>query len=247
MQNTSINSQTVFNFQDIYTLRTIADANGEYWFVASDICKGLEIADAAQAVRQIQKQLDDANIPDTFSKRISLKVDNQHREMTCVNEAGVNLLVMQSRKKEAMPYKWWIASEVLPSIRKTGRYEHPYTVQPTDTLTIEQGDTLRDMLKDTVAKLPKEKQATFMIKGWAKLRSHFKVGYRQIPQSEYPEALSIVSRHVVEALEGELLPPVEEVPAHIASLTFDLRHSADYLVKVEQGNIRHCRLIYAPQ
>lgn len=50
-----------------------------------------------------------------------------------------------------------------------------------------------------------------MIGGWSKLKSHFGVSYRQIPQAEYAEALSIVSRHAVEALEGELLPR-EETP-----------------------------------
>ena len=37
-----------------------------------------------------------------------------------------------------------------------------------------------------------------MIKGWSKLKAHFGVPYRQIPASEFTEALSIIARHVSE-------------------------------------------------
>lgn len=37
-----------------------------------------------------------------------------------------------------------------------------------------------------------------MVKGWSKLKAHFGVPYRQIPASEFTEAISIVARHVAE-------------------------------------------------
>lgn len=73
-----------------------------------------------------------------------------------------------------------------------------YTVNPDDVLTGDQAETLRLMLKTKADLLPKSQQGSFMMKGWSKLKSHFKVGYRQIPQSEYTEAMSIVTRHVAE-------------------------------------------------
>ncbi|GAB2750264.1 hypothetical protein GCM10027019_31240 [Melaminivora jejuensis] len=33
---------------------------------------------------------------------------------------------------------------------------------------------------------------------WSKLKSHFRVGYRQIPRHELAEAVSIVTRQAVE-------------------------------------------------
>ena len=111
----------VFQFDNETPVR-VTYINNEPWFVASDLCKGLDILDAAQAVRQIQKQLDDAKITGTFSKRVPVDTNGGKQVMVCVNDAGLNLLLMQSRKKEAMPFKWWIASEVLPTIRKTGSY-----------------------------------------------------------------------------------------------------------------------------
>lgn len=73
-----------------------------------------------------------------------------------------------------------------------------------DLLTKEQADVLRDMLTGAVKRLPKEAQAKAMIQGWAKLKSHFGVSYRQIPQGEFVEAVSLVARHVT---EWEVLPP----------------------------------------
>jgi hypothetical protein len=78
-----------------------------------------------------------------------------------------------------------------------------YSVGASDTLTAEQADTLRRMLTDAVKRLPKDRQAAAMIKGWSKLKAHFKTDYRRIPQAEFPEAVSIVARHIAE--QGELL------------------------------------------
>ena len=74
----------------------------------------------------------------------------------------------------------------------------PYSVQPGQTLSAEQADTLRDMLTTHVKRLPHAKQAGAMVKGWSKLKAHFGVPYRQIPASEFTEAISIVARHVAE-------------------------------------------------
>lgn len=74
----------------------------------------------------------------------------------------------------------------------------PYTVQPGDKLTEAQQQTLRTLLESNVKRLPHAKQAGAMVKGWSKLKAHFGVPYRQIPASEFTEAISIVARHVAE-------------------------------------------------
>ena len=57
-----------------------------------------------------------------------------------------------------------------------------------DVLTIEQADLLRNAMTAHCARIPKAQQGAFMVKGWSKLKSHFKVGYRQIPQEQLTEA-----------------------------------------------------------
>ncbi len=42
-----------------------------------------------------------------------------------VNEPGLYSLILRSRKPEAEPFRRWVTHEVLPEIRKTGRYAVP--------------------------------------------------------------------------------------------------------------------------
>jgi prophage antirepressor-like protein len=42
--------------------------------------------------------------------------------MLCVNEYGLNELIFASHKEEVVKFRWWVASEVLPAIRKHGMY-----------------------------------------------------------------------------------------------------------------------------
>lgn len=75
----------------------------------------------------------------------------------------------------------------------------PYAVLPGQTLSAEQAQTLRDMLTTAVKRLPHDKQAGAMVKGWSKLKAHFGTDYRHIPAGEFAEALSIIARHVAES------------------------------------------------
>lgn len=83
-----------------------------------------------------------------------------------------------------------------------------YSVNPGDSLTKEQADILRNLLTDAAKRLPKEKQGAVITKGWSKLKAHFKCSYREIPQGEFTEAVSIIARHVA---EGEYLPAGEPI------------------------------------
>lgn len=49
--------------------------------------------------------------------------------MATVNESGLYTLVLSSRKPEARQFKRWITHDVIPSIRKTGFYATPTTVE----------------------------------------------------------------------------------------------------------------------
>lgn len=43
--------------------------------------------------------------------------------MTVINESGLYSVILRSDKPEAKAFKRWVTNEVLPSIRRTGRYE----------------------------------------------------------------------------------------------------------------------------
>jgi hypothetical protein len=101
-----------------------------------------------------------------------------------------------------------------------------FSVNPSDVLTGDQQETLRLMVKTLVERLPREKQGPATIRMWSKLKAHFKVAYRQIPQAEFSEAVSIVTRT---ASEWEV---VDDVPSWRLA-PGDIREGA-YLLKVER-------------
>lgn len=93
----------------------------EPWFVATDVCEALTIANSRDAVAKLDEdERADVGITDTSSNGIT-----QGRNVTIINESGLYSLILTSRKPEAKKFKKWVTSEVLPAIRKTGRYEAP--------------------------------------------------------------------------------------------------------------------------
>jgi hypothetical protein len=105
---------SILNYQGS-PLQTIA-IEGEIWWVASDVCKVLEHSDVSKAVSRLDE--DEKLVRTVF-------VSGQHRNVLCVNESGLYHLIFTSRKKEAQAFRKWVTSEVLPSIRKTGKYVVP--------------------------------------------------------------------------------------------------------------------------
>lgn len=211
-----VSSQPVFNF-GAHSVRVVV-REGEPWFVASDVCAALDYKNTSKAVAD---HLDD-------DERSNEQLDRSRMgsKSVIINESGLYALVLRSRKPEARKFAKWVTSEVLPAIRKTGVYVgKPFTVNPGDVLTAEEQNTLRLMLKSAVERLPKEKQAGAMVKGWSKLKAHFGVPYREIPRQEFSEAVSIIARHTA---EWEL---VEEEPA--GSLNETVSH---WVRQIESGN-----------
>lgn len=86
------------------------------WFVAKDVCDALQLTEVSNTLNRLD---DDEKLMRT------LFVSGQGRQMWLVNESGLYNLIFQSRKPEAKAFRKWVTSEVLPSIRKTGRYEMP--------------------------------------------------------------------------------------------------------------------------
>lgn len=189
-----------FNFGD-HPVRVVV-REGEAWFVASDVCAALDYKNTSDA---IATHLDDDErmtiaAGDTQSNDSSQSLESKRarggaRNLVIVNESGLYALVLRSRKPEARKFAKWVTSEVLPQIRKTGVYlPKEFAVNPGDVLTKDQQDILRHLVKSTVDRLPKPKQGAAAVKMWSKLKAHFGVAYREIPQQEFTEAVSLLTR-----------------------------------------------------
>ena len=90
---------------------------GEPWFIAKDVCQTLGLT-----VKNSVRYLDEDEKAKASIKHLS---SNEYRNVTVINESGLYSLILRSRKPEAKAFKKWVTSELLPAIRKTGKYEIP--------------------------------------------------------------------------------------------------------------------------
>lgn len=107
-----MNEMQIFEREEFGQIRTIT-RDGEPWFVATDVCRALEVGNSRQAVSRLDDDEKGVISTDTLGGR---------QEVGIINEPGLYTLVLGSRKPEAKAFKRWITHEVLPSIRKTGAY-----------------------------------------------------------------------------------------------------------------------------
>lgn len=103
--------EKVFDYGDT-KIRTVVK-NNEVWFVVKDVCEVLGIKRVDSATRKLNESQKDTH-------RVSTPGGKQ--SMSIVNEPGLYKLVFRSDKKEAERFTDWVASEVLPTIRKHGAY-----------------------------------------------------------------------------------------------------------------------------
>ncbi len=119
-QTLNSNDTTIMPFQfQSNEVRVVTDDHGEPWFVAFDICSALGITDVSDAVRRI---------PEAHRDQTPIRSGHQRRNMLTVDEPGLYRLILRSDKPAAEPFMEWVTANVLPSIRKTGRYDHNRTV-----------------------------------------------------------------------------------------------------------------------
>ena len=96
----------------------VIEQDGEPWFVAKDVCGILELT------TEITRRLDE---DEKGLKKIQTLRGMQ--DMTVISESGLYALIMRSNKSEAKQFRKWVTGTVLPSIRKTGMYATPKTVE----------------------------------------------------------------------------------------------------------------------
>lgn len=116
-------SLTIFKFQKL-EVRTVMIKN-EPWFVAKDVCEALGIINHRDAVERLEEDEKGVATTDSLSLPVgSTDTNGPLREVLIVNEAGLYRLIFTSRKEEAEKFKRWVFHDVLPTIRKTGEYNH---------------------------------------------------------------------------------------------------------------------------
>lgn len=113
------NNLQTFDF-DENPVRVI-EKDGTPWFVAADVARVLDIKNSRDAISVLDDDEKGVALTDTLGGR---------QEMNIISESGLYILILRCRdaiKRGTVPYRFrkWVTGEVLPAIRKTGRYELP--------------------------------------------------------------------------------------------------------------------------
>ena len=90
------------------------EIDGETWWVLVDVCKVLALSNSRIVASRLDK--------DEVSQTYVVDARGCKQRAYVVNESGLYSVLLRSDKPEAKPFKRWVTHEVLPSIRKTGKY-----------------------------------------------------------------------------------------------------------------------------
>ena len=105
---------TIFKFENT-PVQTIVE-NNEIFFRAAQLAELLQYKNPHKAIK-------DHVDPDDLTKREIVNTINKRAQVLFVNESGMYSLVLSSKLEQAKKVKRWVTSEVLPAIRKTGKYQ----------------------------------------------------------------------------------------------------------------------------
>lgn len=97
----------------------------EPYFNAQDTCNMLGLSNTSRSISNLSK--DDirlSNVIDTLGR---------NTKVYFISEQGLYDLIFKSKKKEAREFQKWVTHEVIPSIRKTGKYSIPDEIKKLST------------------------------------------------------------------------------------------------------------------
>lgn len=178
---------SVFSFENS-ELRTSGTPESPL-FVATDLATILGYSNARKAIYT------HVDPEDLIKSEIETKGGRQ--TVNCVNESDLYALIFGSKLESAKRFKRWVTSEVLPAIRKTGRYEAP------TTLTTEELYEIRKAVKARAKNSSIHYQTIYNA-----LYDYFKIAsYKDLTKGQLQAALTFI--HTCE-LKPQLTQP--EIP-----------------------------------
>lgn len=111
-----MNELKVFNFEKSEVRTQII--NNEPWFCLKDVCEILEIKNPTDVSKRLFKE-----------ELTRLNLGGRSGNTNFVNESGLYNVIFRSDKSQAIGFRRWVTSEVLPTIRKHGAYMTPDKIE----------------------------------------------------------------------------------------------------------------------
>ena len=208
-RNLQMTTQTkqlsTFNFEN-QSIRALV-INNEPWFVAKDLCDTLGITNPSKAILNLD---DDEKMISTDSNLKLGSAGNGAQSLALVSESGMYTLILRCRdavKKGSIPHRFrkWVTAEVLPTIRKTGKYESKTTADD------------RTGLRNAVNMLVSKKGLIYS-DAYHLIHQRFNVeSIEDLTLEQLPQAVEYVHKII---LEGELITD-PELPSSEKKFSFE--------------------------
>lgn len=223
---------SVFNFEQKSQIRIIM-INNEPWFVAKDICDALGLSNHRDAISKLDKDEKGVALTDTLGGQ---------QELSVINESGMYALVMRSRDamKEGTPqhkFRKWVTSEVLPTLRKKGKYEAPKPITSRNYINNNDMLNIKRLIWCCAGRLDQRQSVSSAI--WYSLRNvtgvpspaKFEVEHLPVLAQEFQRILSIIEPYLKaryaceEALIKRLLRDREDAQSLLVKLLDEMKES----------------------
>ena len=104
----------IFKSTEFGQIRTCT-MNGEIYFVGKDVALALGYKNTKDALKR--------HVDEEDRKGSGIATPLGMQQAIVINESGLYSLILSSKIESARRFKRWITNEVLPAIRKKGRYE----------------------------------------------------------------------------------------------------------------------------
>lgn len=162
-------------------------------FVAKQVCLALGFKDTINAVKT---HCD----PEDVCK-VEVQTNGGKQLVNCVNESGLYALIFGSKLPKAKQFKRWVTNEVLPAIRRAGRYEVPTG----DTITNAQ----QVAIQQAVARRAK-KTAVYYQTIYRAIKVRYQIPrYTELKQSQFEDCLRFIETVDLSVPEAPTTTPPE--------------------------------------
>ncbi|WP_262499631.1 Bro-N domain-containing protein [Pseudomonas rhodesiae] len=194
------------------------------WFVAADVSSALEYRIAGDMTRNLDEDEKGTQI---------VRTPGGDQEMLVINESGLYSAILRSRKAEAKRFKKWVTSEVLPAIRKHGRYEDhgKMTTLMDELIGMSELNVLKGLIRDKSKAVPADQRQGFQLVMHNRLHTRFNVPRTElIPVAQFEQACNFIGGY---ALEGEFIPKQLEASITLTNeLAMKIHHLAHHAALV---------------
>ena len=129
--------EKVFHYEE--TELSVIKYKDDIWFRGKTIAEILGYSYPLKAIRKHIDSEDKSEISELEQKSRSAHFGHpfkdRQRGTIYVNKSGVYCLILHSKLESGCVFKQWVMKEVLPSIRKTGKYDYSMNHKYNETLT----------------------------------------------------------------------------------------------------------------